>query len=227
LRYVTPLVPPLLVLAGHAVDRALEPHRWRAFMAAGVALAGMAAFASTVAHLGVLSRPDARDEAAAYLRAQVRDGEVVALGSDSYFYTPPLHPTAGAVKAGAIFGGPPVWDAYPPGTPRPDLTLVERFQVLAPPPMTGALSIELLQRYRPRYVLLSDYEWEDPLRIRAAELGYQNGTLDLLNALDRDYVVEREFRPRPALPGFTWWSRGTPPHDWRYYMPTVRVYARR
>lgn len=227
LRYITPLVPPMLVLVGGAIEQLLEQPRSRPWRTGAVALAGAAALASTLAHLGVLARPDARDEAAAYLRSNTLPGDIVALGSDSYFYTPPIHPTAGAVKAGVIFGGPPIWDAYPRDTSRPDLTPVENFRVLAPPPMTGALSTSLLERYHPRYVILSDYEWEDPLRIHAAEPQYRNGILDLLAVLDRKYVVAREFRPRPALLGFTWWSRGTPPHDWRYYMPTVRVYARR
>jgi len=240
-RYALPMVPALLVLAGRLVDEGLHTPRGRWFTGAA-GLSGAAALASTVAHLGVFAATDARDQAADFLRASSRPEDVVALGGDAWYYTPPIHPTTGCVKVGAPYGGPPVWDVAPPGGTRPDLFRLDGLTVLAPrsyelrptaqgmqyfPATEGALSVDKLRRYRPKRVVLSDFEWEDAERLRRADPAYRNGTLDLLDALAAEgYRVEREFRPRPSLPGFTWWSRGMPPHDWRYFMPTIRVYAR-
>jgi hypothetical protein len=228
-RYVTPLVPILAVLAARFLDEGLAGPRRRLWALAGAA-AGAAALASTIAHLGVLSAPDARDQAADYLRRNSRPGDVVALGADPWYYTPPVHPTTGCVKVSLPYGGPPAWDRVPEGAVRPDLyTLPERYSVLAPPSLpgpAGALEVDELQRYRPRYVVLTDLEYEDPQRIRRRDPTFRSGILELMGELERGYAV-REFRPRPSLFGFTWWSRGTPPHDWRYYMPAVRIYERK
>lgn len=233
-RYVTPMVPVLSVLAAQAVDAGLTGRRRKAWgTAAG--LAGTAALASTVAHLGVIAAPDARDQAAQYLRDHAVPTETVALASDAWTYTPPIHPTAGAVKVAQLYGGPPVWDAaLAAGEIRPDLTQLPSFKVLAPRSVTtsvfpqpeGALPLKKLEQYRPEWVVITDYEYEDPERIKRADPSYQDGRLDLLAALSQGYRLDHEFRPRPALPGFTWWQRGIPPHDWRYYMPTVRIYRR-
>jgi hypothetical protein len=225
LRYVTPLIPALLVLAARCLDEGLagpRPTLWKAWGA----VAAAAALASCIAHLGVLSAPDARDQAAAFLRGHSRKGDVVALGADPFYYSPPLHPTAGCVKVATLYGGPPIWDR---ARPRVEPYPLERYSVLAPPSLpepAGALSVEKLRRYRPRYVTLVDYEYEDPERIRRADPSFSSDILELQEALKTGYRLEREFRPRPSLFGFTWWSRGIPPHDWRYCMPTVRVYAR-
>lgn len=227
-RYVAPLIPPLVVLAAGALEQGLSSRRPRAWRAAG-ALAGGAALASSIAHAGLFAAPDARDQAAAFLRQVSGPRDVVALASDPWSYTPPLHPTAGCVKSSLPYGGPPVWDA-PEGTPRQEPFPLDGLQVLAPrafPQPEGALSVESLRRYRPRRVVVSDYEYEDPERLRRAQPGYEHPVLSLLDALPAEgYHLEREFRPRPRLGPFSWWHSGIPPHDWRYPMPTVRVYAR-
>ena len=234
-RYVTPLVPALIVLAASAVDEGLIGRRSRAWGAAA-GVAGAAALASSVAHLGVLAAPDARDRAAQFLREHAKPSEIVALASDAWTYTPPIDPTAGAVKIAQLYGGPPVWDAALVADEiRPDVTQLPQFKVLAPRSVLttvhnvpeGALSLEKLKKYHPEWVIITDYEYEDPERIRRSDPGYQDGRLELLTALAPDYRLDREFRPRPSLGGFTWWWRGIPPHDWRYYMPTVRIYRRK
>jgi hypothetical protein len=237
LRYVTPLLPPLLLLGARWVDEALASRRGRVPAAAWSVLAAGVALASTIAHLGVLAAPDVRDQAAAFLRESTRPGDVVALGTDPWYYTPPLHPTAGAVKIAAVpvspepgsrgaYGGPPVWERVPPGQARPDLFPLEEYRLLAPPAGSGALSVEKLRQYRPKRVVLSDFEYDDSERVRRADPAYRDGTLALLDALRQEYHLERELRPRPSLFGFTWWRHGTPPHDWRYFMPAIRIYVR-
>lgn len=223
IRYLTPLIPPLVLLAGRAVDEGLRTRGRHAWAAAG-ALAGLAALGSSVAHLGVLSAPDSRDLAAAYLKANGGRDALVALGSDPFTYTPPIHPTAGCVKLGALYGGPPIWEQDLPESAPPRPFPLADFRILAPRPNTGALAVPLLRQYRPDFVVLSDYEYEDPERL--AGTNPDHPLLRLRRELDSSYRVAAEFRPRPSLFGFTWWRRGIPPHDWRYYMPTVRIYQR-
>jgi 4-amino-4-deoxy-L-arabinose transferase-like glycosyltransferase len=228
LRYVAPMVPVLGVFAARVVDEGLSgrlPRLWTAVLA----VAGAAALASTVAHLGVLSAPDARDRAAAYLARSALPGEIVALGSDPWFYTSPVHPTAGCVKVALGYGGPPVWDREARRGSGPVLYRLERYTLLAPrsfPVPEGPLPVAALEKHRPKYVVLTDYEYEDPERIRRADPSFRHGILDLLDALGSRYHLEKEFRPRPSILGFTWWREGIPPHDWRYYMLTVRIYRR-
>ncbi len=228
LRYVIPLLPVLAVFAARLLDDGLRARRAPVWGVLG-AVSGLAALLSTIAHLGVLALPDARDRAAEYLSSHAASGDTVALADNAWFFTPPIDPTAGCVGRAVAYGGPPAWDRVPEGRARPDLYRGDRWTVLAPasyPAFTGSLAPDQLRRYRPRFVVISDYEYEDPARIRRADPTYRSGTLAVLAVLEREYrpVI---FRPRPSLLGFTWWRRGTPPHDWRYYMPEVRVYERK
>jgi 4-amino-4-deoxy-L-arabinose transferase-like glycosyltransferase len=224
-RYVVPLISPLCVLAARAVDEGLQTRLSAVWKAPG-GLAALGAVAATIAYLGVISRTDPRDRAADYLRSHAAAADVVALASDPWpLWTPPVDPTA-ACKQGQYLGGPPVWEVNKPRDAAPTpFQLPSGFRVLSPRPNTGALAVPLLNQYRPRYVVMADYEWEDPERLRRADPNFQSGVLDLKAALS-DYHVAADFRPRPSLLGFTWWSRGIPPHDWRYYMPELRIYER-
>jgi hypothetical protein len=254
IRYVTPLLPPLCLLAatafrergerrpkaGKTSENSPDDSRVGATMGqpsaslysalAFCTAAFLAALASSAAHDGVLAAPDSRDRTAAWLRENSGPADIVALASDSWSYTPPIAPSAGNVKAMLQFGVVPAWEAATTATSRPDLTDLGAFKVLAPkslPPEEGALPIERLRKYRPRYVVISDFEWEDPERVRRAEPGFKSKLLDLLEELHRSgYRVVHQERPRPSLFGFTWWRNGIPPHDWRYPMPAIRVYER-
>lgn len=227
LRYVVPLVPPLLLLAARWIDTGLAGRRAGVWAAVG-AVAGCVALASTVAHLGLLTAEDPRDAAAAYLKQQAKPEDIVALGADPFFYTPPIHPATGTVKRALFFGGPPIWDAVPEGQVRPEVFQLPEFRVLSPSSLenTGPLPVAQLEKHHPRFVILSDYEYEDPERIRRADPSFTHGILELETVLGKEYHLAKEFRPRPSLLGFTWWRSGIPPHDWRYYMPTVRIWER-
>lgn len=226
-RYVTPLIPVLAILAARVAADGMKGRAKPAWSAATV-LAGGAALLSTIAHLGVMAAPDARTQAAAYLAGHAGAADLVALNDRGWFFTPPIHPTAGCSSFSRPYGGPPVWDDFPPPA-RPELFNLGQFKVLAPSSVSGTpgpLTPERIQKYQPRFVVISDYEYEDPLRIHAANPSFQSNVLEILTVLEREYrpVV---FRPRPSVLGFTWWRWSTPPHDWRYFMPEVRIYERR
>jgi hypothetical protein len=173
--------------------------------------------------LGVLAAPDARDRAADLLRARVGAGETVALASDSWYYTPPIEPAAGSVKMGALFGGPPAWYRREVTS---DLTPVNGYRLLAPAQNSGALSVARLREVSADWVVMTDYDFEDPERIARSDPAFHHPMIELTTELGRFYHVVAEFRPRPSLFGLTWWSHGIPPHDWRYPMPTVVVLER-
>lgn len=236
LRYVAPLLPPLVVLAGRFLAElggAGDGRRrvWARGLAGALGgIAAAAALASSFAHVRVMVAGDVRERAVADLRAMARPDDVVALASDAWFYTPPIHPTAGCVKVARLYGGPPIWEAQ--GEPLTETLCrfaAREYVILAPRshPPAGALPPNALDRYRPRWVIITDYEYEDAERIRRARPDFRHGILTLLEAMRTDYLLEREYRPRPHLLGFTWWRHGIPPHDWRYFMPTVRIYRRR
>ena len=226
-RYALPLIPLLTLLAARGVSELLDQERFRRL---GLALAGLAflgALGSSAAHLRVMAGEDSRDAAARYLREQVSRDHIVALATDPWYYTPPIHPTAGNVKAFGLpmFGGPPVWDR----SPSRGLYQLEAFRVLAPAstPPAGALTVAQLRLHQPEWVVVSDFQYEDSERLRTGDPSYSDAVLALMDELRAAYDLAEEFRPRPRLGPLVWWRRGTPPHDWRYYMPTVRVYRRR
>lgn len=220
-RYVAPILPPLLILAAAAVSRGMET-RYRLLWIAAGGLAMVSGAASSIAHAGVFAAPDSRDATVAALRSAARAGDTVALAFNPWFQTPPLHPTAGCVLLGQVYGGPPIWERSP-GTNGAPFDLGP-FHVLASPSNTGALTVEALDRYAPRFVVLTDYDDEDAERIHAADPTFRSGILDLKARLKTGYRLHQEFRPRPTLGPLVWWRSGTPPHDWRYMMPTVRIY---
>jgi hypothetical protein len=198
---------------------------------AAAAVAALVALASSIAHVGVMAGEDPREAAARCLLDTTPDGALVALAADPFFYTPPIDPTAGCVKRAARYGGPPVWDL-----PDRDKVLspfpLGRFRFLVPegwPHPAGALPLVDLRKWRPLRVVISDYEYADPLRVRAHDPRHaaRDATVRLWDALQAGYVLEREFRVRPSLFGFEWFANSTPPHDWAYYMPTIQVYRRR
>ena len=88
----------------------------------------------------------------------------------------------------------------------------------------NVIPLTALRRFRPKWVVMSDYEYEDPERLRARQPDHP--LLALERELGPDYRV-RDIRALPSLFGFTWWRSGIPPHDWRYMMPSIRIYERR
>lgn len=225
-RYALPLVP-VFILFGAALAEAAGSESRRRHLRAGFGLALTAAAVSSVAHAGTFAAPDSRLQAAALVRTLASPGDIVALGTDPWYYTPPVDPSAGSVKMAGPFGGPPVWERRvteaDPLRPFP----VGAMQVLAPRRNMGALPLNILEQYRPRFLLISDFEYEDSARLQRRSSSYSDPTTVLLERLSQEYRVAGAFRPRPAFGPLVWWPRGTPPHDWRYQMPTILLYERK
>ena len=220
-RYLAPLAPVLALTAGHALLR-IRARAPGPGLAAAVLAIGSAGW-SSVAHGLEMDRPDPRDRMLRRVES-LAGGSTVALASDPWFYTPPVHPTAGCVKASQAFGGPPIWAL-------PGLSL-SRFRsgavtYLIPGslPPAGALDPGSWGPEAPEWVLVSDYEYEDHRRLAATAPGFQSDMTRLLKRLDTDYSLAVEEGPSRLLRA-VWWPRSEAPHDWRYPTPTLRLYRR-
>ncbi|MBC8142441.1 MAG: glycosyltransferase family 39 protein [Armatimonadetes bacterium] len=89
-RYVLPLLPVLFLLAGAAWDGWRKSNAERGYrLLAGFALVGATGF--SLALNGVMGRTDARDAAAAYIRA-LPNVRTVGFPAGPWFYSPTLHP---------------------------------------------------------------------------------------------------------------------------------------
>ena len=230
-RYLLPILPALLVLAARLLageDSESRAHtaetksRVRApagdlrgerlfrlprAAALGIVLCWTAAYG--VATAAVFTRPDPRDQAAQWVARFIRPGDRVGLAGEPWFYTPPLAPALGCTHALAGACGEPV--------PR---------WILAPGPGEGALPPAALSREMPRYVIASEFEYADPLRLQA-ETGYTDRMTALMGALRSRYRLARTCRNRPSLGPGHWFQHRSPVHDLLYPMPDVRIYERR
>jgi hypothetical protein len=165
--------------------------------------------ASGIAMAAVFARPDPRDQAADWVVRNRRRGERVGLVSQPWFYTPPLSPSLGCTHAlQRILGEPvPAW-------------------IVAPSRGQSTLSPAELARSQPAYIVTSEFEYIDPLRLRA-EVGKTDGTTALFDAMRDRYQLIRTFRNRPTLGPLRWFEERPPVHDLLYPMPDVRIYRLR
>jgi len=98
--------------------------------------------------------------------------------------------------------------------------------IVTPSDKQEALPVEVLSLARPGYVVVSEFEYYDSLRLRAAS-GETDSMTALMDALQSHYRLMRTFRNRPSLGPLHWFVTTTPVHDLLYPMPDVRVYERR
>jgi 4-amino-4-deoxy-L-arabinose transferase-like glycosyltransferase len=236
-RYLLPIIPPLLLLAarlltaehketrpaandeGNANDAQgaarkpnAPPHRrspGRALRLTAAALVVLWTAAFGIAMAGVFSRPDPRDQAAAWIRAHRRNGDRVALLGEPWFYTPPLAPSLGCTHALARACGapPPDW-------------------LVAPRPGQVALAPAELDAARPTFLLASEFEYGDPLRLQS-QTAHSDATTQLMDHLKGRYHRVRTFRNRPVLGPLRWFQHHAPVHDLLYPMPDVHLFETR
>jgi len=210
-RYVIPLLPVLAILAARVSSDLIAGLLKRGLFAKALGyiavlvlllITGYTLFYS-LALDRVFASTDTRDRAAAWVRNNVLPGSSIGLPTIPWFYTPPLDPYFGLVDSGdrrervqelldyALVVGTREWDAA------------------------------LLKRELPDYVILSEFEYEDRLRIRdkAAERYFR--------VLQRDYRLGGRFADAPSLFGLRVPALRELPHDMSYASPTILIYARK
>lgn len=231
-RYLLPIIPALLILAARLLtgaeasvrEPAREPEteagrgeatpgapparrrRWAAprLVAGAVVVFWTGAFG--IAMAAVFTRPDPRDQAAAWISGQRRDPERVALLGEPWFYSPPLTPSLGCTHAltGVCGAEAPAW-------------------IVAPRPGQVALTPAELDAARPTFLVASEFVYGDPLRLRS-QTGHSDATTRLFEHLPGNYRPVRTFRGRPSLGPLRWFQRRAPVHDLLYPMPDIQVY---
>jgi len=219
MRYMVPLLPPLAVLgalgtslvapiAGYPgqIEKYRELFRkWRTKVGAlslSVLLVGGWLFALTesLAFSIMFAGEDVRTTAAQWIRANVPQGASLGLTTEPWFYTPPIVPWNGGAKTKRLFEESLSRSPY-------------RLPVLG----TDARK---LRQEKPDYLVISDFEYGDPLRLGLPEF---KTFWDLLH---QDYREIARFEKTPRIDGLDFGKKGLPPHDWLYPYPTIVVFKK-
>lgn len=148
-RYEIPLLPLLSLWAFRPLKDLLL--RRKALATALAALVILGVLPQSFAAVYPMTRPDVRDVVAQRILAMNPPPAAIGFASTPWFWTPPLNP---------YFSYPAPWAWY------------TRFRaetrtpaVLIANPHAPSFDASALQRYQPDIVLLSDVEYEDPLRL--------------------------------------------------------------
>lgn len=210
-RYTLPMFPAVALLVGWLISdrcRALSGGRslWRCLWAGMVGLIFLSTLTYSCLLSAILAGHDPRDQAARWLFAHVPNGSRVGVPEVPWFYSPPLSKSLG-------FG-----------------TLDQRQEATREAPYQIVVFSEC-EEHRgwwtdkppPEWVIVSDYEVEDALRLRGnksigaderALVRRITGNLDLV---EKHYHVVRRFGPPWS------WAEGLP-HDMRYASPAISIY---
>jgi 4-amino-4-deoxy-L-arabinose transferase-like glycosyltransferase len=229
-RYDLPLLPLLAVGAGALFARLRG--RWRILTV--TALAGTLVLAQGEVSTMTMPRgdilltltryqADPRDAVAAWFAEKVRRPATIGLSTAPWFYTPPFS----------------VANAGPQSRPLYESTAADRrYTLVTPDADDGTAFAEW-----PEFVVLSDYEYGDALRLagipvpeRAADIRLAPLRADMLPEADRmarlwnnvvgRYAVLGVWSPAHHAFGLRWSKRRLPPHDAFYPYPTLIVFRR-
>jgi hypothetical protein len=127
-----------------------------------------------------MARPDARDQAAGWARANLPEGARIGFPTVPWFYTPPLFPEIGELR----------WQDRLAAAQR-----ATRYRLipLAPPEWNA----EALQATLPEYLIISEFESRDVARIGRAD--YQA----FMRIVEARYTLLRTFENEPPTAGTT------------------------
>lgn len=199
MRYVLPLIPPLMICA------VIGAERLKVLLGkkGAVAVCGLVLITALWGSINVLSNfiaVDPRDNAAQYMQQEVSEPTTVGCIDVPRFWSPPLTPQD------VIFGS--------------SLTLADiektdpghRFHF----EVTG-FDVNKLQQQKPDWFVMSQFEWRDEERLRPQE--FQR----FMDVLKKEYQLQESYQnhPWPALPG-----RAFVPHDFLYTNPEIQIYRR-
>jgi hypothetical protein len=219
LRYTFPLYIGLAAGFGWLMDWGHGRQKWgvAAVVFGIVGLGGLdfGGMRGSAVMTGWMAGEDPRDSAARYLmeQAQGQPDATVGLATDPWFYTPPLYPEVGLPR-------------WVPFTERHRLMLeaeaprVVRY-VPEVPDERFDFDSRLLTELQPDFVVVSHFEFQDPLRLHGradvsdvARLQGQRAA-DFFQLLQKDYRLDRVFgAPEMRV------------HDLQYIRPYIQVWRR-
>lgn len=229
-RYDMPLLPILALGAG--VLFASMRARWALIPSAAL----LATLVLAQGDISTMSAPrgdilvdfrhyqeDPRDSVAAWFQKYVPPGASIGLSTPPWFYTPPFS----------------VANAGPQSRPLYDETAGDRRYHLVTPDADGATAFSPW----PEFIVLSDYEYGDALRLQGARVPERAADVRLVkiapdsppeaqtmatlwNNILQNYTTVGVWSPNLHAYGLRWSKRRLPPHDSFYSYPTIIVFHR-
>lgn len=212
-RYIIPLLPVLVIFASRFSVESLEKLlKGRAFAkTVGVAASVVLLLVISYTYLcsmvvnNIFNEPDTRDRALVQIKSDIPLGSTIGFPTIIWFYTPPLIPELGY---------------FPEAAERFDMMLSCRDYMLMTN-MEMEWDASFLRKEMPDYVIVSEFEYKDPLRIGLPE------TKDYFKVLDESYFVKQRFERDPTVFGLYIGYGRDLPHDMSYASPTVLIYERK
>lgn len=210
-RYALPLVPSMAILIAWTVSEAWQRFHGRRLVGRFVRISFaisyligvlLAMFTSIGLDL-VQSQPDPRDQAARWVHRHIALASHVGVIDWPWFYSPPFEKSIG-------FGALPQ---------RQNATRMSRYRIKV------LLSDKNAWKPLPRWVVVSDYEVEDALRLKRNRTlsEEQHEQVERINWAVK--VLQSKYRVRAKFGGsgvFVRWHRL--PHDMRYVNPRITIY---
>jgi 4-amino-4-deoxy-L-arabinose transferase-like glycosyltransferase len=225
-RYTLPLFPPLLLLVGGWVPAAAKGRAVGRLALGALGAAAAVALVLSLAFDAVMTRPDSRDEAAAYLRDKAVPS--VGFATGPWFWSPTLAP--GLTNPTPLLAQQAALESVSP-TLFPSAVLEEAVNAngqLIQRPRPVEWNVDLLRSTDPAAVALSEFEYADAQRIN------NPSARAYLTEVAARYPTRRIFAHTVQVFGLPVTklneSRGLPtqhlPHDMLYTNPATVVYTR-
>ncbi|MDI6827775.1 MAG: glycosyltransferase family 39 protein, partial [Armatimonadota bacterium] len=211
-RYTIPILPPLVLLAARIPGKLME---WLDENKNLARSAGKIAVSVTIVLIvlyillfsisldGVMARKDNRDAALAWIRKNIPPGSSIAVPTIPWFYTPPLDPRFSYGSAQIRFEA---------------AQSVAEYAIVTDE--NQEWNWRLLRDSEPDFVILSEFEYEDRLRIG------DQAAIDYFAILHNRYRLVRQFDSPPSIFGRKFPLLVELPHDMSYANPTIQIYAR-
>lgn len=211
-RYTIPILPVLVLLAARVsadlMSRFFSGRAISKSLGYVTALILVAIAGYTLAYSAAIDRmfasADTRDQAVDWIAQNVPQGASIGLPTVPWFYTPPLDPYFGLVKPSERYDRVREFAGY-------DLVVSQ----------DNEWDAKFLRREAPKYVMLSEFEYVDRLRVR------DPAAKEYFDVLGQDYQNVRTFSACPALFGMRIPFVPRLPHDMSYVSPTIMIYERK
>lgn len=200
-RYLMPILPPCILFAvasfpftGKGIQRKLSLFVFSAIL--------FYTFLLSLAYLNTLISKDPRDTAGDWLRKNIRTGDKVGLLQLPWFYTPSFIPYNGGKMSEREF--------YNWAMERDWKVVVLDWKP------------ERLMETKPRFVVVSNFEFIHPLRLKRKE------ALRFWEILERNYTFAKTFKRELRLNGLSFpFNPKEVPEDILYTLPEIRIYLRK
>jgi hypothetical protein len=158
----------------------------------------------TLTWTAMFAARDPRDQAASWIKANIPEGARIGVLELPWFYSPPLSRNLGSG------------------------VLSSRMRAIDSTAYKLVLLYPGLDILPPEWLIFSNYETEDALRLSGNPSAYEpwgptiESKLRWLRAAEHDYTTQAVFGAPAAIPGMP-----HPPHDMRYVRPEIRIYERK